>query len=119
MIIFKSKTSNIDVSFGGTIKINPRKIGFNKVETIYGENKVESIRLVIDLEVNIEYLDDSDYYKLMVLFGGNCVIDIEDLDTGDYYTDYMIDGDVLSLERKEDIKQKRYYHKGSIRVMKL
>lgn len=119
MITLKDLTTGNELTLGGSIKPIPRKVGFNKVETIYGERKLESIRLLIDLELTIDYLHENDYFNITAMFGQGNGLDIEDGDIGDFYTGYAIDGEYLDLEKKLDIKRKNYYYKGTISLIKV
>ncbi|MGL5961940.1 MAG: hypothetical protein ACRCZ0_08305 [Cetobacterium sp.] len=116
MIEFISRKNNIKVVFDGSIKRVPQLKGLIVTDTALGGEKSESIRGVINLEVNIRHLSQSEYAEMEALFMSSSTIDIIDNDKGSHYINYGIQGDTLDLEELEDSKNKTYYYAGSLRL---
>jgi hypothetical protein len=118
MIIMRNEENNYEVTFKGSISDVPTKLLQNEVETIYGERVIESSRFVLDLTVAIDHMSIAEYNRLVIMFGMSHIVNVEDTDTGEYYTKYYIAGDTLSLEDKEDYKAKLKYKKGALSMKK-
>lgn len=113
------RSNNYTIELEGKIKRLPSLRGYNVIETVNGKMKSEKTRGVVNLNINIMYINEDEYNKLETLFlTRNNKIDIEDVEKGIYYTNYYIDSDMLDLEEKEDMSTYGYYYVGNLKFSK-
>lgn len=119
MITIEDKVNGITCHLSGVLTRIPTKIGQALIETNLGARKTEHTRSVIDFSLRIDYMSLEDYLELEKIFlVSNSDLDITDTDRGMYYSGYFIDGEMLQLEEKEDIKNNCYYYIGGIQLNK-
>lgn len=118
MIYIRNK--GVVIELEGKIKRLPSLRGYNSIETVHGVLKTERTRGVVNISIDIMYINDEEYRKLETLFlTNNNKVDIEDVDKGVYYTNYFIQGDSLNLEEKEDLSVYGYYYTGNLQLNKV
>lgn len=115
MIEIEDITLGIVVNLDGKIKETPRKVNYQEIVSIRGVRFTEQARGVIDLSLDITYIDEDNYKKLQDIFlYSNNSLSIENLDKGKMYKNYYIQGDSMSLDEYEDIDNQVYYYKGTL-----
>lgn len=119
MINIYDSSLGVDCNLDGVIKEVGRKRNYNEITSIRGKVFTESSRPVKDIDLEVVYMDEDDYNKLMDIFlYSNKNLIISDIDSGKIYSNYFIKGDTFSLERKIDDGNKVYYYKGNISIWK-
>lgn len=119
MIIIYDNFLGINIKLEGSIQEIPKKMNYSEIITIRGSILSESSRSVINLNLTINFLNETGYKKLQDIFlYGNKKLLIEDLSTGKTYNNYFIQGDTLNLESLEDVDMKKFYYKGGINLNK-
>lgn len=117
--MIKLSSQGITVMLKGKLGVTPSKRGLVVTTTNLGAEKSESIRNVINLTLNVEYMTEENFEHLTTLFlTANNRLDIEDMDRGKYYTGYYITGDSLSFTEKEDFVNSAYYYIGGLTLNK-
>lgn len=120
MIKITEEKLGLNIVLDGDIKEIPTKINHNEIISIYGFRFTESARSVIDIQVNISYLDEQGYKDLQDIFlysRGNIIV--ENLDKGRIYKNYYINGNTMSLDEYEDMELRNYYYKGTLLLNKI
>lgn len=120
MIKITNIETGLSVIFKGSISRIPTKRNYNKITTIRGQELVEQVRGVINISLQIEEMNESEYFKLEKLFlFENNSLEITDIGKGNSYVNYFIDSETLNLERKEDYSKKEYYYTGNLNINKI
>lgn len=118
LVIYDAKLG-VDCNLEGNLYEVGRKRNYNEITSIRGRIFTESSRPVKDLEIEVMYMSEDEYNKLMDMFlYSNDTLLISNTDDGKIYSNYFIKGDSFSLERKLNDKLKEYYYKGNITVWK-
>ena len=113
---------NLDmrVQLKGKIKEVPKKLGYTDIVSIHGKRFSESVRVVIDLNIVIDYLDEDNYTALKDIFMySHGTLEINDIVRGITYRGYSMTGDTFSLEDYEDFDKKKLYYKGTISLIRV
>ncbi|MGL4425061.1 MAG: hypothetical protein ACRCZ1_08430 [Cetobacterium sp.] len=117
--MIKLMAKGITVMFDGKISTAPTLRGLVSTTTVLGAEKTESVRGVVNVAINIQYISELDYENLTTVFlTSNNKLDIEDTDRGKYYSNYYITGESMQFEEKEDVKDNTYYYVGGINLNK-
>lgn len=119
MIYVYDRTNKIYISLEGNITEELNKRGYNEITSTRGIQFQEHTRGVIDINIEISYLSESDYKKLKLMFlTSKSQFFIEDDDLGVVYNNYLFKGNNLSLSREKDVENKTYYYKGNLYLVK-
>ncbi|MGL6101210.1 MAG: hypothetical protein ACRCZ9_11710 [Fusobacteriaceae bacterium] len=117
MVILRSQ--GIEVRIDGAITAIPTVRNQVTTTTVFGSEKTESVRGVINISVRVECITEDDYDKLITLFlVANNRVDVEDMDRGKFYSNYYITGESIQFEEKEDVKNNAYYYVGGMNLNK-
>ena len=119
MIYISDIKNNIYISLDGQINEELNKRGYNEITSTRGVCFQEHIRGVININIDVNYIDEKNYNKLKLMFlTSNSELYIEDDDTGSVYNKYIIKGDTLSFSKNQDVENKKYYYKGNLLLNK-
>lgn len=117
--MIKLETTSLGCELKGVITTTVTKRGYNSVETIYGQEKQEYTRGVINITLTVNYMSDDNYEKLFDIFLSGNEISISDVTQGGEYIDYIISGETLNLVKNVDFEKRQYYYSGSIELHKI
>lgn len=120
MINIFDDTLGLSVTLEGKIKEIPKKINHNEIISIQGFRFTEMSRGVIDISLDIIYINETNYRTLQDLFlYSKGTLIIENLDRGQVYKNYYIQGDTINLDEYENLEEQEYYYKGNILLNKV
>lgn len=117
--MIKLETTSLGCELKGQIKTTATKRGYNSVQTIYGQEKQEYTRGVINISLTVDYISDDNYEKLLDIFLSGNETSISDVVQGGEYVDYIISGETLNLVKNVDFEKRKYYYSGTIELHKI